>query len=118
MIAAADAGAAGSWDIRPELASAVDVDGLLLLTDVDAVIDGFGTPSARPIHHTTPGELRARSFPAGSMGPKVDPVCRFVEATGRMAIGSLGEAETLLRREAGTAILPSGPRGNPSAAAW
>jgi carbamate kinase len=53
------------------LARAVDAGALLLLTDVDAVIDGFGTPRARPIRHATPGELRARSFPAGSMGPKV-----------------------------------------------
>jgi carbamate kinase len=75
------------------LARAVDADALLLLTDVDAVIDGFGTPGARPIHHATPGELRVRSFPAGSMGPKVDATCRLVEATGRMAaIGSLDEA--------------------------
>lgn len=29
-----------------------------------------------------PAELRARSFPAGSMGPKIEAVCRFVEATG------------------------------------
>ena len=87
------------------LARAVDADALLLLTDVNAVIDGYGTPGARPLHHATPGELRARSFPDGSMGPKVDACCRFVEATGRTAaIGSLGEAGAMLRREAGTVI--------------
>ena len=54
------------------LAGAVDADVLLLLllTDVDAVIVGFGTPEARPIRHATPSELRARSFPAGSMAPR------------------------------------------------
>jgi hypothetical protein len=41
----------------------------VLLADVDAVIDGFGTPHARPIRHATLGQLRARSFPADSMGP-------------------------------------------------
>ena len=85
----------------------MDADALLLLTDVDAVIDGFGTPGARPIRHATPSQLRARSFPAGSMGPKVEAVCRFVEATGRMAaIGRLDAAEALLRGAAGTIVSP------------
>jgi carbamate kinase len=89
------------------LARAVDADALLLLTDVDAVIDGFGTPDARPIRHATPQQLRARSFPAGSMGSKVEAACRFVEATGRMAaIGRLDAAEALLDRSAGTIVSP------------
>ena len=87
------------------LARAVAADALLLLTEVGAVIDGFGTPGARPIRHATAGELRARSFPAGSMGPKVEACCRFVEATGQMAaIGSLDEPGALLRGEAGTIV--------------
>ena len=89
------------------LADAVDADALLLLTDVDAVIDGFGTPDARPIRHATPEQLRARSFPAGSMGPKIEAACRFVEQTGQTAaIGRLDAAEALLDREAGTIISP------------
>jgi carbamate kinase len=89
------------------LAGAVHADALLLLTDVDAVIDGFGTPDARPIRRATPAELRARQFAAGSMGPKVEAACRFVEATGRMAaIGRLDAAEALLRGEAGTTVCP------------
>jgi carbamate kinase len=89
------------------LAEAVNADALLLLTDVDAVIDDFGTPDARAISHATPAELRARSFPAGSMGPKVEAACRFVEATGKMAaIGRLDAAAALLRREAGTTVSP------------
>jgi carbamate kinase len=89
------------------LAGAVDADALLLLTDVDAVIDGFGTPDARPIRQATPAQLRARSFPAGSMGPKVEAACRFVQATGRMAaIGRLDAAAALLGRQAGTVISP------------
>jgi carbamate kinase len=35
------------------LARAVNADALLLLTDVDAVTDGFGTQDARPIRHVT-----------------------------------------------------------------
>jgi carbamate kinase len=87
------------------LARTLNADALLLLTDVDAVVDGFGTPDARPIRHATPGELRARSFPAGSMGPKVEAACRFVDATGGMAaIGRLGAAPALLDRAAGTIV--------------
>jgi Amino acid kinase family len=91
------------------LARAVGADALLLLTDVRAVIDGFGTSGARPIHHATPAELRTRSFPAGSMGPKVDAACGFVEATGHMAaIGSLDEAGlSSARRPAPSSPQPS-----------
>jgi carbamate kinase len=87
------------------LARAVDADALLLLTDVRAVIDGFGTPGARPFHRATPAELRACSFPSGSIGPKVDAACQFVEATGGMAaIGSADEAGALLRQKVGTIV--------------
>ena len=78
---------------------------LVMLTDVDAVEDGYGTPHARPIRRATPGELRARSFAAGSMGPKVEAACRFVETTGGMAaIGRLDDAEALLDGKAGTMV--------------
>ena len=87
------------------LAQAVGADALLLLTDVAAVMDGYGTPRARPIRRTTAGELRARPFPAGSMGPKVEAVCRFVEKTGGMAaIGRLQDAAALLAGTAGTMV--------------
>ena len=87
------------------LAQGLGADALLLLTDVEAVEDGFGTPHAQPIHGASPGELRTRSFPAGSMGPKIEAVCRFVEATGKMAaIGRLADAQALLCRAAGTIV--------------
>jgi carbamate kinase len=90
------------------LANALDADMLLLLlTDVPAVIDGYGTSHAQPIRQATPAQLRARSFPAGSMGPKVEAVCRFVEATATTAaIGRLGDAAALLDGTAGTIITP------------
>lgn len=91
------------------LARDLHVDALLLLTNVPAVQDGYGTPDARVIHRATPADLRARSFPAGSMGPKVDAVCRFVEATGQQAaIGQLADAQALLAGQAGTVITPAG----------
>jgi carbamate kinase len=89
------------------LARQLQAEALLLLTDVAAVQDGYGTAQARPISRATPAELRARSFPAGSMGPKIEAVCRFVEATGKPAvIGRLADAQALLAGEAGTRIAP------------
>jgi carbamate kinase len=87
------------------LARAVHAEALLLLTDVESVQENFGTAQARPIRLATPGELRGRPFPAGSMGPKVEAACRFTEATGGMAaIGRLDDAEAMARRKAGTII--------------
>jgi carbamate kinase len=75
---------------------------------------GFGTPEAEPILRSTPGALRQESFPAGSMGPKVDAVCRFVEVTGDMAaIGRLEDAEAILAGKTGTIVTPAGHYGGP-----
>jgi carbamate kinase len=91
------------------LARELGADGLLLLTDVANLQLGFGTAEARPVGHTSPEALRAESFPAGSMGPKVDAACRFVEATGRRAmIGRLADAAALLGGTVGTTIEPAG----------
>ena len=87
------------------LAVALHADALLLLTDVAAVQDDYGTPAARPIRQATPDELRARAFPAGSMGPKIEAACRFAEASGKPAcIGRLADAEAILAGRAGTVI--------------
>ncbi|TNC24185.1 carbamate kinase [Amycolatopsis alkalitolerans] len=92
------------------LARELAADVLLLLTDVDAVQDGFGTPGARPIRHATPGELRTRSFPDGSMGPKVTAACRFAEGGERFAaIGRLTDAAALAAGSRGT-IVSARPR--------
>ncbi|MCU7731225.1 carbamate kinase, partial [Actinoplanes sp. KI2] len=64
------------------LAEALDADAMLLLTDVPAVVRGFGGPNPEPISRSTPAALRRENFAAGSMGPKVEAVCRFVEMTG------------------------------------
>ncbi|MCC2273900.1 carbamate kinase [Streptomyces morookaense] len=91
------------------LAEALDADALLLLTDVPQVVRGYGTPEAEPIGRTTPARLRAEQFPAGSMGPKVEAVCRFVELTGGFAaIGALADAPAILDGTAGTLVTPSG----------
>lgn len=94
------------------LAHRLGADRLLVLTDVPAVMEGYGTDDQREIRHTTPEELRALDLPAGSMGPKVEAVCRFVEVSGSRsggvevaaAIGSLDEAVALVDGSAGTYV--------------
>ena len=97
------------------LAEALDADVLLVLTDVPCVVHGFGTPAATPIRRATPAALRREEFPAGSMGPKVAAVCRFVEMTGGVAaIGRLEDAVEILAGSAGTIVTPSGELPGPS----
>ena len=89
------------------LATALGAHALLILTDVAAVIRGYGTAGAGPVRRAAVAELRAMSFPAGSMGPKVEAACRFAEATGRTAaIGRLDDAVALLAGTAGTTVTP------------
>ena len=82
------------------LAAGLQADVLVLATDVDAVYTGWGTPAQRAVARATPGWLRAQAFAGGSMGPKVEAVCRFVEATGRRA--AIGELEAIPELIAGT----------------
>jgi carbamate kinase len=87
------------------LAEQLDADALLLLTDVRRVVAGWGTPDAVELDRATPAQLRQMSFPAGSMGPKVEAACRFVERTGGLAaIGALEDGEAILAGRAGTQI--------------
>jgi carbamate kinase len=96
-------------DLAAELlARSLQADYLLMLTDVDAVLEHWGTPDARPIARATPTELRRLEFATGSMGPKVEAACRFVEATGGIAaIGALEDAALILAGEAGTTVAGS-----------
>lgn len=87
------------------LAEVLGADALLLLTDVAGVETNFGQPGSEMMREVTPEELRAYHFPAGSMGPKVDAVCRFVERTGGIAaIGSLTDAGAVLAGTSGTRV--------------
>jgi carbamate kinase len=99
-------------DLASELlAREVGADLFVMATDVDGVYDGWGTPEQRKLDHVTPGELRARPFAAGSMGPKVEAAARFVEVTGkRAAIGALDEIEQIVEGRAGTTVAPAATR--------
>jgi carbamate kinase len=92
------------------LAAALEADFLLMLTDVPRVERGWRTARAAPIHRATPEELRRLDFASGSMAPKVEAACRFVEATGGCAaIGALGDALAIVHGEAGTTIAAAVP---------
>ena len=97
-------------DLAAELlARGVGADFLLMLTDVGAVMRDWGTDAAKPIRRATPSELRSLSFASGSMGPKVEAACRFVEATGGSAgIGALDDAVGIVSGAAGTLVVPNG----------
>jgi carbamate kinase len=94
-------------DLAAELlARELDADVLVLATDVDGVYLDWGTDRQRRVDQATPAELRGSSFAAGSMGPKVEAVARFVERTGRRGvIGALAEIEAVVEGRAGTQVV-------------
>ena len=91
------------------LARCVGADALLVLTEVDRVQVGFGTPDARALDRLTVAEARellaAGEFPEGSMGPKVEACASFAQTGGRAAIGSLAQAAEVLAGTAGTHVV-------------
>lgn len=91
------------------LARELEADCLVIATDVDAVYLGWGTPAQHAIGKIRPQELLGHSFPAGSMGPKVQAATGFVLKTGKKAlIGSLAQIEEMLAGRAGTEVSPHG----------
>lgn len=93
------------------LGRALDVDVLVVATDVDHAAVGFGTPEQRDLGRVTLSELRALAdageFGSGSMGPKVEAVCRFVAAGGpRGVITSLHHITDAVDGSTGTVVEP------------
>ncbi len=93
------------------LARAVEADVLIIATDVENAVVGFGTPDARPVGRTTPGELAELAaeghFASGSMGPKVEAVRRFVAEGGSLAvITRLDRIDEAVKGDVGTAVHP------------
>jgi carbamate kinase len=88
------------------LARQLGADLLLLLTDVDAVYEGWGTEAAAPVRRLAASGADLASFPAGSMRPKVEAAIDFVMLTGRQAaIGRLADVAAILAGTAGTRIV-------------
>jgi carbamate kinase len=81
-----------------------------MLTDVPAVFTGWGTPAQRALGDVTPQALAALDFTTGSMGPKVQAACDFVNRSGGMAgIGAMDDASAILARRAGTRVVRAAP---------
>jgi carbamate kinase len=72
------------------LATNIGAELLVILTAVPEVYASFGTPEQRALGAVTLDEIERLHeqghFPAGSMGPKVEAVIRFLRAGGRRAL--------------------------------
>ena len=88
------------------LASSVDADLFIIATDVSGAYVDWGKPTQRRIAQADPESLRAFGFAKGSMGPKVEAACRFVERCGKTAvIGALSEIDQILAGQSGTRVV-------------
>lgn len=87
------------------LAKSLKADMLLLLTDAEAVWKGWRTAEARAISRAAPEALKKLEFAEGTMRPKVEAACDFVQATGgRAGIGALADAVAIMEGRAGTVV--------------
>jgi carbamate kinase len=91
------------------LARAVQADVLVIATDVGHVATAWGTPDQVELDEVAVPVLRELaergSFAAGSMGPKVEAACRFVEGGGtHAAICSLEAIAEAAHGRAGTVV--------------
>jgi carbamate kinase len=92
------------------LARQLEAEVLLILTNVEAVYEGWGTSSARPIRRMTVDRaeslMASGAFDAGGMRPKVEAATGFARAAGgRAIIAHLGSGAAALRGETGTTIV-------------
>ncbi len=93
------------------LARTLDADVLMVATDVPNAVLAFGTPEAEPIGRVTVSQIRRHAadghFASGSMGPKVEAACRFVEGGGsRSLITSLDNITEAIDGGTGTVVVP------------
>ena len=93
------------------MAQVLGIEDFMILTAVEKVQVGFGTPSPRNVDTVHVDELRhlfeSGEFAEGSMAPKVEAAIRFIDGGGRRAvIAHLDAAGAALAGEAGTQILP------------
>jgi len=89
------------------LAISVNADLFVIATDVDGVYTDWGKPSQSLIRQIDAISLRKLTFARGSMAPKVEATCRFVEKTGKAAIiGALDQIEKIIDGKSGTLVHP------------
>jgi carbamate kinase len=93
------------------LARTVEADVLVIVTDVPHAVLRWNAPDAEPLRTVPVTRMRALAaeghFASGSMGPKVDAACRFVEQGGtRAVITSLDHILDAVTGDAGTVVVP------------
>jgi len=93
------------------LASEIDADRLVVLTGVNRVMLGYGSPNPKPLESLTLTEARRYlaegEFPPGSMGPKMQGVIDFLSRGGKEAlITSFSALPRAWKGEDGTRIVP------------
>lgn len=89
------------------LAISVNADLFVIATDVDGVYTDWGKPSQSLIRQIDAISLQKLTFARGSMAPKVEATCRFVEKTGKAAIiGALDQIEKIIDGKSGTLVHP------------
>jgi carbamate kinase len=91
------------------LAAQLEAQVLMILTNVDAVFEGWGTPAARPLRRMTVARaeqlVAAGGLDEGGMRPKVEAAAEFARTTGgRAIIAQLSDGPAALRGETGTTI--------------
>ncbi len=91
------------------LASIVDADVLMILTDVPEVYINYGKPDQKKLEQVSVAEMEAFEkeghFGAGSMGPKVKAALQFARKPGKTAIiTSLKQASEALSGKGGTRL--------------
>ena len=93
------------------LAKQLGADMLVMATDVAGVYRNWGSDDQELLGTVVPETLRDEELAAGSMGPKAEAACAFVEATGGVAvIGALEDIEKMVAGEAGTrVVMPEDP---------
>ena len=85
------------------LAFELAADVLIMATDTEGVFRDWGTKNQKIITKTTPEQIKKYDFDKGSMGPKVEAACSFVERSGQRAvIGSLKDIKEMVDGIAGT----------------
>lgn len=93
------------------LARTVAADVLVIATDVPHAVLHYGTPEAADVGTVDVATMRGYAaeghFASGSMGPKVDAACRFVEQGGsRSIITNLANLTTAINGDGGTVVTP------------
>jgi carbamate kinase len=91
------------------LATLINANLFVILTDVDGAYTDYGTPKQELIKEVTTGKLQnyldQGQFKVGSMAPKVLAAIRFVESGGEKAIiAELGRLTEALKGESGTQV--------------